>query len=87
MELQSFDDPRYTTMTRPSPLRSVYNDYVTIELHLLTDYEHTGDMRVVYLPKEKILAGRLNLDVETIAPFHGAKTTTVAELAKSAGKI
>ncbi len=28
----------------------------TIELHLLTNYEHTGDMLVVYLPKEKILA-------------------------------
>ncbi len=29
---------------------------------------------------------RLKLDVQTIAPLHGAKTTTVAELAKSAGK-
>jgi glyoxylase-like metal-dependent hydrolase (beta-lactamase superfamily II) len=88
----------------------------TIELHLLTNYEHTGDMLVVYLPKEKILAEpdaytppatpttplvvtavpyavalydniqRLKLDVQTIAPFHGARTTTVAELAKSAGK-
>ena len=28
----------------------------TIELHLLKNYEHTGDMLVVYLPKEKILA-------------------------------
>jgi len=28
----------------------------TIELHLLKGYEHTGDMLVVYLPKEKILA-------------------------------
>jgi glyoxylase-like metal-dependent hydrolase (beta-lactamase superfamily II) len=28
----------------------------TIELHLLKGYEHTGDMIVVYLPKEKILA-------------------------------
>ena len=28
----------------------------TIELHLLTGYEHTGDMLVLYLPKEKILA-------------------------------
>jgi glyoxylase-like metal-dependent hydrolase (beta-lactamase superfamily II) len=27
-----------------------------IELHLLKGYEHTGDMLVVYLPKEKILA-------------------------------
>jgi glyoxylase-like metal-dependent hydrolase (beta-lactamase superfamily II) len=88
----------------------------TVELHLLTNYEHTGDMLVVYLPKEKILAEpdaytppatpttplvvtavpyavalydniqRLKLDVQTIAPFHGARTTTVAELAKSAGK-
>ena len=88
----------------------------TIELHLLTNYEHTGDMLVVYLPKEKILAEpdaftapptpdtplvvtavpyavslydniqRLKLDVQTIAPFHGNRTTTVAELAKAAGK-
>jgi glyoxylase-like metal-dependent hydrolase (beta-lactamase superfamily II) len=88
----------------------------TIELHLLTNYEHTGDMLVVYLPKEKILGEpdaytapatpttplvvtavpyavalydniqRLKLEVETIAPFHGGRTTTVAELAKSAGK-
>ena len=88
----------------------------TVELHLLTNYEHTGDMLVVYLPKEKILAEpdaytspatpttplvvtavpyaaalydniqRLKLDVQTIAPFHGGRTTTVAELAKSAGK-
>jgi glyoxylase-like metal-dependent hydrolase (beta-lactamase superfamily II) len=88
----------------------------TIELHLLTNYEHTGDMLVVYLPKEKILAEpdaftppatpttplvvtavpyaaalydniqRLKLDVQTIAPFHGGRTSDVAELAKSAGK-
>jgi len=88
----------------------------TVELHLLTNYEHTGDMLVVYLPKEKILGEpdaftalptptstlvvtavpyaaalydniqRLHLDVQTIAPFHGARTTDVAELAKAAGK-
>jgi glyoxylase-like metal-dependent hydrolase (beta-lactamase superfamily II) len=88
----------------------------TIELHLLTNYEHTGDMLVVYLPKEKILAEpdaftapatpttplvvtavpyaaalydniqRLKLDVKTIAPFHGARITDVAELARAAGK-
>ncbi len=28
----------------------------TIELHRLQGYEHTGDMMIVYLPKEKILA-------------------------------
>jgi len=28
----------------------------TIELHLLKGYEHTGDMLVLYLPKEKLLA-------------------------------
>src|SRR5207237_494826 len=28
----------------------------TIELYLITGYEHTGDMLMVYLPKEKILA-------------------------------
>ena len=88
-----------------------------IELHRMTGYEHTGDMMLVYLPKEKILgepdaftpggaAGatttalippavpyakalldnihRLNLDIQTITPFHGGRTTTVAELEKSA---
>jgi glyoxylase-like metal-dependent hydrolase (beta-lactamase superfamily II) len=88
----------------------------TIELHLLTNYEHTGDMLVVYLPKEKILAEpdaftapatpttslvvtavpyavalydniqRLKLDVKTIAPFHGARLTDMAELVRAAGK-
>jgi len=88
----------------------------TVELHLLTNYEHTGDMLVVYMPKEKILGEpdaftapptpttplvvtavpyatalydniqRLHLDVQTIAPFHGARTTDVAELARAAGK-
>ena len=88
----------------------------TIELHLLKSYEHTGDMLVVYLPKERILGEpdaftspatpttplvvtavpyaaalydnikRLNLDVQTIAPFHGGRTTDMAELAKNAGK-
>ena len=86
----------------------------TIELHLLTGYEHTGDMLVLYLPKEKILAEpdaftppaqaggalvrtavpyakalndniqRLKLDVQTIAPLHGNRTTTVAELSQAA---
>jgi glyoxylase-like metal-dependent hydrolase (beta-lactamase superfamily II) len=88
----------------------------TIELHLLTNYEHTGDMLVVYLPKEKILAEpdaytppatpttalvvtavpyaaalydniqRLKLDVQTIVPFHGARTSNVAELGTAAKK-
>ena len=91
-------------------------DRIPIELHLLTGYEHTGDMLVVYLPKQKILAEpdaftppamagtplvvtavpyaaalydniqRLKLDVQTIAPFHGARTTDVAEVARAAGK-
>jgi len=87
----------------------------TIELHLLKGYEHTGDMLVIYLPKEKLLAEpdaftpppqagtplirpaipyakalydniqRLKLDVQVITPFHGNRTTDVAELAKAAG--
>ena len=86
----------------------------TIELHLLKGYEHTGDMLVVYLPKEKLLAEpdaftpppqaggplipparpfakalydniqRLKLDVQVIAPFHGNRTTDLAELSKAA---
>jgi len=88
----------------------------TIELHLLKNYEHTGDMLVVYLPKEKLLAEpdaftppatpttplvvtavpyaaalydnikRLNLDVQSIVPLHGARTGNVAELARHAGR-
>ncbi|OFV90330.1 MAG: hypothetical protein A3G76_13015 [Acidobacteria bacterium RIFCSPLOWO2_12_FULL_65_11] len=88
----------------------------TVELHLVTNLEHTGDMLVVYLPNEKILAEadaftppgqptasviapavpfaaalydtirRLNLDVQTIAPFHGARTSDMAELARNAGR-
>jgi glyoxylase-like metal-dependent hydrolase (beta-lactamase superfamily II) len=85
-------------------------------LHRLQNYEHTGDMLVVYLPQEKILGEpdaftppatpaasvivtavpyaaalydniqRLKLDVKTIAPFHGARLTDPAEVAKNAGK-
>ena len=88
----------------------------TVELHLLKNYEHTGDMLVVYLPKEKIVAEpdaytppatpttplvvtavpyaaalydnikRLNLDVQSIVPFHGGRTGDVAELGRLAGK-
>ena len=87
-----------------------------IELHLLKGYEHTGDMLVVYLPKEKLLAEpdaftppaqagtplipparpfaktlydniqRLKLDVQTIAPFHGARTVDMAEVTRQAGR-
>jgi glyoxylase-like metal-dependent hydrolase (beta-lactamase superfamily II) len=87
----------------------------TIELHRLQNYEHTGDMMVIYLPKEKILAEpdaftpppqagtalippavpsakalydniqRLKLDVMTITPLHGNRTTDVAEVARAAG--
>ncbi len=87
----------------------------TIELHRIQGYEHTGDMMMVYLPKEKILAEpdaftpppqagtalippavpfakalydniqRLKLDVQTITPLHGNRTTDMAELGRSAG--
>ena len=87
----------------------------TIELYTMTGYEHTGDMIMVYLPQEKLLAlpdaftppaqvnaaliapavpyakalydniQRLKLDVQTIATFHGNRTTTVAEVARAAG--
>jgi glyoxylase-like metal-dependent hydrolase (beta-lactamase superfamily II) len=88
-----------------------------IELHRLQGYEHTGDMLVVYLPKEGILgepdaftppaqAGaplippavpgakalsdnikRLKLNVKTIAPFHGNRVTTVAEVDKASTAV
>ncbi len=88
----------------------------TIELYNITGYEHTADMMMIYLPKEKILAEadafsppatpttsvvvsavpyaaalydniqRRKLDVQTITPFHGGRTTDVAEVARNAGK-
>ena len=84
----------------------------TIELYTLSNYLHAGDMMIVYLPKEKVLAEpdaftppaqataplapravpyaqtlydniqRLGLDVQTIAPFHGARTAEMAELVR-----
>jgi glyoxylase-like metal-dependent hydrolase (beta-lactamase superfamily II) len=87
----------------------------TIELYRLTGYDHTGDMMIVYLPKEKLLAEpdaftpppqagaqlippatvfakalydnvqRLKLDVKVITPFHGNRTTDMAELTRAAG--
>jgi glyoxylase-like metal-dependent hydrolase (beta-lactamase superfamily II) len=81
----------------------------------LTGYEHTGDMMIVYLPTEKLLAEpdaftppaqagaqlvppavvyakalhdniqRLKLDVKIITPFHGNRTSDIAELARAAG--
>ena len=87
----------------------------TIQLHLMTGLDHTGDMLLVYLPAEKILAladaytppgqagqaltpparafaknlydniQRLKLDVTTIAPFHGNRTVTMADLTRDSG--
>jgi glyoxylase-like metal-dependent hydrolase (beta-lactamase superfamily II) len=54
-------DPE-STSKKPAKIQTVGDKYVltdgnrTIELHLLKGYEHTGDMLVVYLPKEKLLA-------------------------------
>jgi glyoxylase-like metal-dependent hydrolase (beta-lactamase superfamily II) len=88
----------------------------TIELYLLTNYLHTSDMLIAYLPKEKILSEcdaftppatpttplaapavqyglmlydnlqRLGLDVQTIAPCHGGRTTDMTELARDVGR-
>jgi glyoxylase-like metal-dependent hydrolase (beta-lactamase superfamily II) len=88
----------------------------TIKLYAMTGFEHTADMLMVYLPKEKILAEadaytppetpttpliapkvpyagslydniqRLKLDVQTIVPFHGARTADIAELAHQGGR-
>jgi glyoxylase-like metal-dependent hydrolase (beta-lactamase superfamily II) len=87
----------------------------TIRLYTMAGFDHTKDMLLVYLPKERILAEadaytpgptpttpliatkvpyaaafyanlqRLKLDVATIAPFHGARTVDVAEVARQAG--
>jgi glyoxylase-like metal-dependent hydrolase (beta-lactamase superfamily II) len=84
-----------------------------IELHRMQDYEHTADMYIIYLSRERILAEvdafsppaqagaalappavpsakalydnitRLKLNVQTITPFHGNRTTTVAEVQKA----
>jgi len=88
----------------------------TIELHRMQGFKHAGDLLLVYLPKEKILAEpdaytppatpmtplnpaaqvlaqqlydniqRLKLDVQTIAPFHGARTADMAELGRLSGR-
>ena len=87
----------------------------TIKLYTMAGFEHSADMLMVYLPKERILAEadaysppetptipliapkvpyaaalydnihRLKLTVETIAPFHGAGTTGMAEVARQGG--
>src|SRR5207237_253386 len=112
-------DPEATSK-KPAKIQTVGDKFVltdgnrTIELHLLKGYEHAGDMLVVYLPKEKLLAEpdaftpppqagtplirtavpyakalydniqRLKLDVQVITPFHGNRTTDVAELGRAA---
>jgi glyoxylase-like metal-dependent hydrolase (beta-lactamase superfamily II) len=51
-----------STSKKGAKIQTVGQKYVitdgsrTIELHLLTGYEHTGDMLVLYLPKEELLA-------------------------------
>jgi len=87
----------------------------TIKLYTMTGFDHTDDMLLVYLPKERILAEvdaytpgatpttplipakvpyaaalyanlqRLKLQVTTIAPLHGTRTTRVVEVARQAG--
>jgi glyoxylase-like metal-dependent hydrolase (beta-lactamase superfamily II) len=82
----------------------------------MTGFDHTDDMFMVYLPKEKILAEAdaytppetpttpliapkipyaaalwdniqsLKLDLHTIAPFHGARTALMAEVAWQSGR-
>jgi glyoxylase-like metal-dependent hydrolase (beta-lactamase superfamily II) len=96
-------------------LRELKEDGRTIQLHLQTGLDHAGDMLLIYLPAEKILAmvdtytppaqagqplapparafarslydniQRLKLDVQTIVPFHGNRTVTMADLARDAG--
>jgi glyoxylase-like metal-dependent hydrolase (beta-lactamase superfamily II) len=88
----------------------------TIKLYTMNGFDHTADMLLVYLPKEKILAEadaytpnetpttpliapkvpyaaalydniqRLNLDPQTIVPFHGGRTVGMPELARQAGR-
>ena len=82
----------------------------TVELHHATNFRHAGDMLMVYLPAERILAQpdmftppatpaaalnpvavpaaralvenvqRLGLNVQTIVPFHGARTADFTEV-------
>ena len=81
-----------------------------VKLYTMTGFDHTIDMLMVYLPREKILAEadaytppdtpttrliapkvpyaaalydniqRLKLDVQTIVPFHGARTVGITEV-------
>jgi glyoxylase-like metal-dependent hydrolase (beta-lactamase superfamily II) len=87
-----------------------------VKLYTMTVFDHTADMLMVYLPKEKILAEadaytppetpttpliapklpyvmaldrnirRLQLDVQTIVPFHGMRTADMAEVMRQAGR-
>jgi glyoxylase-like metal-dependent hydrolase (beta-lactamase superfamily II) len=97
--------------------RTLTDDTRVVKLYTTTGFEHTVDLLLVYLPKEKILAEadaytppdksatpviapkvpyaaalydnirRLKLDVQLIAPFHGARTVDMAEIEKQAGAI
>ncbi len=88
----------------------------TIKLYTMSGFEHTVDLLMVYLPKERVLAEadaytptetpntpliapkipyaaalydniqKLKLDVETIVPFHGARTVDLAEVARQSGR-
>jgi glyoxylase-like metal-dependent hydrolase (beta-lactamase superfamily II) len=88
----------------------------TVNLYTMTGFDHTIDMLMVHLPREKVLAEadaytppatpsepliapkvpyaavlydnilRLKLDVQTIVPFHGARTVDLAEVKRQAGR-
>jgi glyoxylase-like metal-dependent hydrolase (beta-lactamase superfamily II) len=87
-----------------------------VKLYTMTGFDHTLDMLMVYLPREKVLAEadaytppetpstpliapkvpyaaalydnvqRLRLDVQTIVPFHGARTVDLPEVKRQAGR-
>jgi glyoxylase-like metal-dependent hydrolase (beta-lactamase superfamily II) len=114
---------RLSKSKKPLKLQTVGTEGVltdgarTIKLYTMTGFDHTGDMLLVYLPKERLLAEadtyspnatpmtpliatkvpyaaalhatlqRLKPDVVTIAPFHGARTVDVAEIARQAGAV
>jgi glyoxylase-like metal-dependent hydrolase (beta-lactamase superfamily II) len=113
---------RLATSKRPLKIQTVAADGTltdgsrTVKLYTMTGFDHTTDMLMVYLPREKVLAEadaytapeisstslialkvpyaaalydnvqRLNLDVQMIVPFHGARTVNLAEVKQQAGR-
>jgi len=52
---------------------TITDDHRTIKLYLMNGFEHTGDMLMVYLPKEELLA-----EADAYAPLQSPDTLQIA---------